>query len=356
MSTIFWSARVPRRGRSPERRTGVRHQPQQVRMGDGDRRATASGRDRVLDLASENVGVSPQRKTGREPLSTTYSRTHRRCRFREPGDVVPRHLRHRASLPASNASLERTTGFGQGTNRVRGRLAPGIVRTGRTGRDAACVGPSGRVPAGDRRRAGRKAGVRLLPRHRGPWHSPAPPAVARYRRENFSPGPDSARGRSGGGTRSWGHPCAPVYEGCPMWSPRSCSALRADLPGVVAAVTLGVVLKAGLIAGTMVLVFGRPELSGARYRRRPDRPAVGRRPDRQGADVAARPVAADGVGVVRRPDDGPADPVPGGVRLHGGGQRGRPGDQPGAGGDYATGLLFNAVLLAASATASPSAC
>ena len=123
-------------------------------------------------------------------------------------------------------------------------------------------------------------------------------------------------------------------------------ALRADLPGVVAAVTLGVVLKAGLIAGTMMLVFGRPGVSGARYRRRPDRPVVGRRPDRQGADVTARPVAADGVGVVRRPDDGPADPVSGGVRLHSGGQRGRPEISRGAGGDYATGLLFNAVLLA----------
>ncbi|MBT2444307.1 hypothetical protein J7E93_30285 [Streptomyces sp. ISL-36] len=37
------------------------------------------------------------------------------------------------------------------------------------------------------------------------------------------------------------------------------TALRADLSGVVAAVTLGVVLKASLIAGVMVLSFGRPE-------------------------------------------------------------------------------------------------
>ncbi|WKU48816.1 cation:proton antiporter [Streptomyces sp. VNUA116] len=36
-------------------------------------------------------------------------------------------------------------------------------------------------------------------------------------------------------------------------------ALREDLPGVVAAVTLGVVLKASLIAGVMVLAFGRSE-------------------------------------------------------------------------------------------------
>ncbi|TPQ21321.1 hypothetical protein [Streptomyces sporangiiformans] len=36
-------------------------------------------------------------------------------------------------------------------------------------------------------------------------------------------------------------------------------ALRDDLTGVVAAVTLGVVLKAALIAGTMVLIFDRPE-------------------------------------------------------------------------------------------------
>ncbi|MFJ3928347.1 hypothetical protein [Streptomyces sp. NPDC090022] len=36
-------------------------------------------------------------------------------------------------------------------------------------------------------------------------------------------------------------------------------ALRADLSGVVAAVTLGVVLKASLIAGVMVLAFDRPE-------------------------------------------------------------------------------------------------
>ncbi|MFJ8112658.1 hypothetical protein [Streptomyces sp. NPDC096132] len=36
-------------------------------------------------------------------------------------------------------------------------------------------------------------------------------------------------------------------------------ALRADLPGVVAAVTVGVVLKAALIAGTMALVLRRPE-------------------------------------------------------------------------------------------------
>ncbi|MEV5846723.1 hypothetical protein AB0M32_32625 [Streptomyces sp. NPDC051985] len=36
-------------------------------------------------------------------------------------------------------------------------------------------------------------------------------------------------------------------------------ALRADLRGVVAAVTLGVVLKAALITGTMLLVFRRPE-------------------------------------------------------------------------------------------------
>ncbi|WP_078863755.1 hypothetical protein [Streptomyces sp. AcH 505] len=36
-------------------------------------------------------------------------------------------------------------------------------------------------------------------------------------------------------------------------------ALRADLAGVLAAVTLGVVLKAALIAGVMVLAFGRPE-------------------------------------------------------------------------------------------------
>lgn len=36
-------------------------------------------------------------------------------------------------------------------------------------------------------------------------------------------------------------------------------ALRADLRGVVAAVTLGVVLKAALITGTMMLVFHRPE-------------------------------------------------------------------------------------------------
>ncbi|WEH39886.1 cation:proton antiporter [Streptomyces sp. AM 2-1-1] len=36
------------------------------------------------------------------------------------------------------------------------------------------------------------------------------------------------------------------------------AALRADLGGVVAAVTLGVVLKAALIAGVMVLAFGRP--------------------------------------------------------------------------------------------------
>ncbi|MFF4105319.1 hypothetical protein [Streptomyces sp. NPDC001903] len=36
-------------------------------------------------------------------------------------------------------------------------------------------------------------------------------------------------------------------------------ALRSDLSGVVAAVTLGVVLKASLIAGVMVLVFDRPE-------------------------------------------------------------------------------------------------
>ena len=36
-------------------------------------------------------------------------------------------------------------------------------------------------------------------------------------------------------------------------------ALRADLTGVVAAVTLGVVLKAALISGTMLLVFRRPE-------------------------------------------------------------------------------------------------
>ncbi|MFF4833631.1 hypothetical protein [Streptomyces sp. NPDC001315] len=36
-------------------------------------------------------------------------------------------------------------------------------------------------------------------------------------------------------------------------------ALRADLTGVLAAVTVGVVLKAGLIAGTMLLVFRRPE-------------------------------------------------------------------------------------------------
>ncbi|MEU1160409.1 hypothetical protein ABZ372_06185 [Streptomyces sp. NPDC005921] len=36
-------------------------------------------------------------------------------------------------------------------------------------------------------------------------------------------------------------------------------ALRADLRGVVAAVTLGVVLKAALITGTMLLVFHRPE-------------------------------------------------------------------------------------------------
>ncbi|MFI8261988.1 MULTISPECIES: hypothetical protein [unclassified Streptomyces] len=36
-------------------------------------------------------------------------------------------------------------------------------------------------------------------------------------------------------------------------------ALRSDLSAVVAAVTLGVVLKASLIAGVMVLAFGRPE-------------------------------------------------------------------------------------------------
>ncbi|WP_442819174.1 hypothetical protein [Streptomyces sp. NBC_01236] len=36
-------------------------------------------------------------------------------------------------------------------------------------------------------------------------------------------------------------------------------AVRSDVPGVVAAVTLGVVLKAALIAGVMVLSFGRPE-------------------------------------------------------------------------------------------------
>ncbi|MFG2874704.1 hypothetical protein ACGFYU_06790 [Streptomyces sp. NPDC048337] len=36
-------------------------------------------------------------------------------------------------------------------------------------------------------------------------------------------------------------------------------ALREDLPGVLAAVTLGVVLKASLIAGVMVVAFGRPE-------------------------------------------------------------------------------------------------
>ncbi|MFD9003374.1 hypothetical protein ACFV0T_20755 [Streptomyces sp. NPDC059582] len=35
--------------------------------------------------------------------------------------------------------------------------------------------------------------------------------------------------------------------------------LRADLSGVLAAVTVGVLLKAGLIAGTMLLVFRRPE-------------------------------------------------------------------------------------------------
>ncbi|MFI6851110.1 hypothetical protein [Streptomyces sp. NPDC050416] len=35
--------------------------------------------------------------------------------------------------------------------------------------------------------------------------------------------------------------------------------LRRDLRGVVAAVTLGVVLKAGIISGVMVLAFGRPE-------------------------------------------------------------------------------------------------
>ncbi|MFF8606207.1 hypothetical protein ACF06X_09735 [Streptomyces sp. NPDC015346] len=37
------------------------------------------------------------------------------------------------------------------------------------------------------------------------------------------------------------------------------TALRADVSGVVAAVTLGVFLKASLIAGVMVLSFGRPE-------------------------------------------------------------------------------------------------
>ncbi|MEU8549786.1 cation:proton antiporter [Streptomyces roseoverticillatus] len=36
-------------------------------------------------------------------------------------------------------------------------------------------------------------------------------------------------------------------------------ALREDLPGVLAAVTLGVVLKASLIAGVMVMTFGRSE-------------------------------------------------------------------------------------------------
>ncbi|MDX3749383.1 cation:proton antiporter [Streptomyces sp. AK08-02] len=124
-------------------------------------------------------------------------------------------------------------------------------------------------------------------------------------------------------------------------------ALRADLPGVVAAVTLGVVLKAGLIAGTMVLVFGRPEylvlgiavaqidpLSVAALTGR------GRMSPRAQSLLTAWASFDDPMTVL-------LTLYLAGYAYTAAGHAGTPEISRGAGGDYATGLLFNAVLLAA---------
>ncbi|WP_055532713.1 cation:proton antiporter [Streptomyces graminilatus] len=124
-------------------------------------------------------------------------------------------------------------------------------------------------------------------------------------------------------------------------------ALRADLPGVVAAVTLGVVLKAGLIAGTMVLVFRKPEylvlgIAVAQI----DPLSVAALNDKGRMSPRARSLLTAWASF--------DDPMTvlltlylAGYAYTAAGHEGTPRISRGAGGDYATGLLFNAVLLAA---------
>jgi len=123
-------------------------------------------------------------------------------------------------------------------------------------------------------------------------------------------------------------------------------ALRADLRGVVAAVTLGVVLKAGLIAGTMVLVFGRPEylvLGIAVAQIDPLSVAAltgkGRMSPRAQSLLTAWASFDDPMTVL-------LTIYLAGYAYTAAGHEGAPEISRGAGGDYATGLLFNAVLLA----------
>lgn len=124
-------------------------------------------------------------------------------------------------------------------------------------------------------------------------------------------------------------------------------ALRADLPGVVAAVTLGVILKAGLIAGTMVLVFRRPEylvLGVAVAQIDPLSVAAlvdkGRMSPRAQSLLTAWASFDDPMTVL-------LTLYLAGYAYTAAGNEGAPEISRGAGGDYATGLLFNALLLAA---------